>query len=72
MLQQAAVLLERPDLQARHRLAEPARRARDPLGVAEVGRRLDYRARAKDRWVGGVLLQGPSCFRREGSRIVPP
>ena len=34
--------------------------------------RLDYRARAPDRWVGGVLLQGVSCFRREGARIVPP
>ena len=34
--------------------------------------RLDYRTRAKDRWVGGVLLGGPKCFRREGSRIVPP
>jgi hypothetical protein len=33
---------------------------------------LDYRTRAVDRWVGGVLLQGSSCFRREGSRIVPP
>ena len=34
--------------------------------------RLDYRTRARDRWVGGVLLQGPSCFRRDGSRIVAP
>ncbi len=34
--------------------------------------RLDYRARAPDRWVGGVLLQGPACFRRDGSRIVAP
>ena len=34
--------------------------------------RLDYRGRARDRWVCGVLLQGPSCFRREGSRIVAP
>lgn len=34
--------------------------------------KLDYRALAADRWVGGVLLRGPSCFRREGSRIVPP
>jgi len=37
-----------------------------------VDGRLDYRAQAKDRWVGGVLLQGPSCFRRDGSRIIPP
>ena len=34
--------------------------------------RLDYRTRACDRWVGGVLLQGPSCFRRDGTRIVAP
>src|SRR5919204_6077713 len=34
--------------------------------------KLDYRTRATDRWVGGVLLRGPSCFRRDGSRIVPP
>lgn len=34
--------------------------------------RLDYRTRAADRWVGGVLLQGPSCFRRDGPRIVAP
>ena len=34
--------------------------------------KLDYRARAVDRWVGGVLLRGSSCFRRDGSRIVPP
>ncbi len=34
--------------------------------------RLDYRARAGDRWVGGVLLQGPSCFRRDGARIIAP
>src|SRR5438552_459690 len=40
--------------------------------TCQLAGRLDYRARAKDRWVGGVLLQGPSCFRREGSRIVPP
>ena len=34
--------------------------------------RLDYRMRAPDRWVGGVLLQGSSCVRRDGSRIVSP
>jgi len=34
--------------------------------------RLDYRTRACDRWVGGVLLQGPSCFRRDGTHIVAP
>ena len=33
---------------------------------------LDYRARAPDRWVGGVLLQGDRCFRRDDERIVPP
>jgi hypothetical protein len=32
--------------------------------------RLDYRTRAPDRWVGGVLLQGASCFLRNGVRIV--
>src|SRR5437764_88967 len=34
--------------------------------------RLDYRTRAPDRWVGGVLLQGSSCVRRDGLRIVSP
>ncbi len=34
--------------------------------------RLDYRARAVDRWVAGVLLSGPRCFRRDGSRVVAP
>jgi hypothetical protein len=34
--------------------------------------RLDYRTRAGDRWVGGVLLQGPTCFRRTASQIVRP
>jgi hypothetical protein len=34
--------------------------------------RMDYRARAVDRWVGGVLLQSANCFRRDGSRIVAP
>jgi hypothetical protein len=29
------------------------------------------RAAGSDRWVGGVL-QGLSCFRRDGMRIVPP
>jgi hypothetical protein len=44
----------------------------EPARTQCLAGRLDYRARAKDRWVGGVLLQGPSCFRREGSRIVAP
>jgi Domain of unknown function (DUF1835) len=44
---------------------EPAR------GECLAGR-LDYRTRAVDRWVGGVLLQGANCFRRAGSRIVAP
>lgn len=44
---------------------EPAR------GECLAGR-LDYRARARDRWVGGVLLQGTSCFRWDGRRIVAP
>ena len=34
--------------------------------------KLDYRARAPDRWVGGVLLRGPACFRREAARVVAP
>ncbi|HEY6909298.1 MAG TPA: DUF1835 domain-containing protein [Myxococcales bacterium] len=34
--------------------------------------RLDYRTRAADRWVGGVLLQGARCFRRDGERVVAP
>ena len=34
--------------------------------------RLDYRTRAADRWVGGVLLQGPQCFRWDGARVVAP
>jgi hypothetical protein len=34
--------------------------------------RLDYRTRAADRWVGGVFLKAPSCFRRDGARIVAP
>jgi hypothetical protein len=34
--------------------------------------RLDYRTRAPDRWVGGVLLSGPRCFRWDGQRVVAP
>ena len=34
--------------------------------------RLDYRTRAADRWVGGVLLQGARCFRWDGSRVAAP
>jgi len=34
--------------------------------------RFDYRTRAPDRWVAGVLLQGVSCWRRNGSRLVAP
>jgi hypothetical protein len=44
----------------------------EPARTECLAGRLDYRARALDRWVGGVLLQGPSCFRREASRIVAP
>jgi len=44
----------------------------EPARTECLAGRLDYRARARDRWVGGVLLQGTSCFRREGARIVPP
>ena len=44
----------------------------EPARTECLAGRLDYRARAPDRWVGGVLLQGVSCFRRQGSRILPP
>jgi hypothetical protein len=33
---------------------------------------LDYRTLAKPRWVGGVRLDGPRCFRWDGSRIIAP
>ena len=44
----------------------------EPARTECLGGKLDYRTRATDRWVGGVLLSGSSCFRRDGSRIVPP
>jgi hypothetical protein len=44
----------------------------EPARTECLAGRLDYRTRARDRWVGGVLLQGTSCFRRAASRIVPP
>jgi hypothetical protein len=44
---------------------EPAR------GECLAGR-IDYRTRAVDRWVGGVLLSGPRCFRWDGARVVAP
>ena len=44
----------------------------EPARSECLGGKLDYRTRATDRWVGGVLLSGSSCFRRDGSRIVPP
>jgi len=34
--------------------------------------RLDYRTRAPDRWVGGVPLQGASCFPAMAWTIVAP
>ena len=34
--------------------------------------RLDYRTLARPRWVGGVRLEGPSCARWDGSRVVAP
>jgi len=34
--------------------------------------RLDYRTRAVDRWVAGVLVQGPKCFRWDGKRVIEP
>lgn len=33
---------------------------------------LDYRTRAVDRWVCGVLVQGPECFRWDGAAVVAP
>jgi hypothetical protein len=44
----------------------------EPARTECLAGRLDYRRRAPDRWVGGVLLQGPTCFRRDGGRIVAP
>jgi hypothetical protein len=44
----------------------------EPARTDCLAGRLDYRARAQDRWVCGVLLQGASCFRRDGVRIVAP
>jgi hypothetical protein len=34
--------------------------------------RLDYRRDAKPRWVGGVLLASPACYRWDGTRVVAP
>lgn len=42
------------------------------LGRDCLAGRLDYRTLAKPRWVGGVLLQGPSSYRWEGSGVVAP
>ena len=44
----------------------------EPARSECLERRLDYRTRAKDRWVGGVLLRGPRCQRWDGSRVVTP
>jgi hypothetical protein len=44
----------------------------EPARTQCLAGHLDYRARAQDRWVGGVLLQGAACFRRDGERIVAP
>ena len=44
----------------------------EPARTECLAGNLDYRARAMDRWVGGVLLRGAACFRRDGSRIVAP
>jgi hypothetical protein len=44
----------------------------EPIRTECLAGRFDYRTRANDRWVGGVLIQGADCFRREGGRIVPP
>ena len=34
--------------------------------------RLDYRSRARPRWVGGVRLEGPSSYRWDGARVLVP
>jgi len=44
----------------------------EPARTECLAGRLDYRTPASDRWVGGVLLKGSSCFRRDGARIVAP
>ena len=44
----------------------------EPLRSECLAGRFDYRTRAVDRWVCGVLLSGATCFRRDGSRIVAP
>jgi hypothetical protein len=44
----------------------------EPMRSRCLAGEFDYRSRALDRWVGGVLLQGASCFRWDGQRIVPP
>lgn len=42
----------------------------EPERAACLAGRLDYRARAPDRWVGGVRLAGVPCWRWDGTRAV--
>jgi hypothetical protein len=44
----------------------------EPVRSECLAGRFDYRTRAVDRWVGGVLLSGPLCFRRDGSQLIAP
>jgi hypothetical protein len=41
-------------------------------GRACLEGRLDYRSQADPRLVGGVLLEGPSCYRWDGASLVAP
>lgn len=42
----------------------------EPDRTACLAGRLDYRARAQERWVGGVRLAGEHCWRWDGARAV--
>ena len=44
----------------------------EPARSACLAGRLDYRERAPDRWVAGVLLRGARCFRWDGARVLAP
>jgi hypothetical protein len=41
-------------------------------GRACLEGQFDHRSQADPRWVGGVLLEGLSCYRWDGARIVAP
>lgn len=42
------------------------------LGRDCLAGRLDYRTRAKARWLGGVRLETAGCFRWNGARVLVP